>query len=135
MAQDEVCGLAIVTGAGLNAERHDRPLAYALRERIAEAAPEIDAVVCGDLQYLNDAGLRETPTISVGGPAANALSAYLIARLPSVLAVDGVYAVLMDVDAMPPLACCWGRDAGATAAAVEGFAARHLGAFLEACRG
>ncbi|MDX2131776.1 MAG: hypothetical protein SFY69_06975 [Planctomycetota bacterium] len=135
MHSGETCDIAVVTGASLGAERTDRPLAYDLRERIMRAAPGIDAVVCADLQFLNDPALRGVPVVSVGGPHTNALSAYLISRLPTVLAVDGVYAVLLDVEGESPGACCWGRDAAATGAAVGAFAERHLALFLDACAG
>jgi len=121
----------IVTGAHLHAEAHDRPWAYWLRERLEEAAGEgANVHVCSDLWYLNNDELRGLPTISVGGPEVNALSAYLASRLPSVVAVEGKWVVLMEPEGGTPVACCWGRSAQETGAAVEAFAQRHLGAFL-----
>jgi hypothetical protein len=127
--------IPIVTGAHLAAEVGDRPWAYWLRERVeasALAARVGTAVVCTDLWYLNHDELRGRPTLCVGGPSVNALSAYLASRLPSVLSVEGVWVVLMDVEADTPQACCWGRDAAATGAAVQAFGERYLEAFLEA---
>lgn len=127
--------ILVVTGAHLQAETQDRPWAYWLRERILEelgdATPE-SVVVCSDLWVLNQPPLRSRPTIAVGAPEFNALSAYLAPRLPSVLAVDGRFVVLMHEGPGAPNVCCWGKDADATGAAVEGFAQRHLEEFLDA---
>lgn len=133
--------LLIVTGAHLAAEVHDRPLAYAMREQVLAAldARELaidpgEIIVCSDLWVMNQDDLRTRPTISIGSPGVNALSAFLASRLPSVLAVDGVFVVQMQEEPNP-VACCWGRDAAATGAAVEAFALRHLEAFLDAVEG
>lgn len=123
--------VVIVTGAHLRAEEHDRPVAYLLRDRLAPSLRPV--VVCSDLWYLNQRELRATPTVSVGGPAVNALTAYLASRLPSVLAVEGRWVVLMDADADAPQACCWGMDPAGTRAAAEAFIDRHLAEFVGAC--
>jgi hypothetical protein len=131
--------ILIVTGAHLAAEVAHRPLAYWLRQRVVEheaglgtaaAARPPEVIVCSDLWYLNQDGLRALPTVSIGEPDVNALSAYLASRLPSVLAVEGAWVVLMDAGDQVPQACCWGRDAEATHAAVQAFTERHLPAFL-----
>lgn len=123
------------------AEVHDRPLAYALREQVLAALDARDGdrnlasvVVCSDLWVMNQDELRTRPTISIGAPGVNALGAFLATRVPSVLAVEGVYVVQMQDDPTP-VASCWGRDAAATAAAVEAFALRHLDTFLDAVEG
>jgi hypothetical protein len=125
--------ILIVTGAHLSAEVYDRPMAYRLRERILTALGEADnparVIVCSDLWYLNRDQLRELPTVSLGGPTVNALTAYLGDKLPSVFAVDGQLIVQGDWD-RAALACCWGVDAARTAAAVEVFADRFLDAWL-----
>jgi hypothetical protein len=127
--------ILIITGAHLSAEVYDRPLAYRLRERLLAALGEADnptrVVVCSDLWYLNRDQLRELPTVSIGGPRVNALTAYLGDKLPSVFAVDGQFVVQGDWE-RSPLACCWGIDAERTAAAVEVFAERCLEGWLGA---
>jgi hypothetical protein len=136
----------IVTGAHLSAEVFDRPIAYRLRERIltllggsnnslpvAEGAPPDRVVVCSDLWYLNRDQLRELPTVSVGGPTVNALTAYLGDKLPSAFAVDGLFLVQADWTNQTPVACCWGIHAEATATAVETFADRYLEEWIGAC--
>ena len=130
----------IVVGAHLSAEVYDRPLAYRLRERVLEALQEPSrgdsqpdrVIVCSDLWYLNRDPLRELPTISVGGPAVNAFTAYLGDKLPSAFAIDGQLIVQADWGNRTPLACCWGIDAQRTALAVETFAEKYLEQWLGA---
>jgi len=135
--------LLIVTGAHLRAEAYDRAIAYRLRERIIARlndryGPEkhgkphpISPLVCSDMWYLNNEPLRSRPTVSIGGPDVNALTAYLADKLPSVLAVEDVYIVQMDPELVDVAACCWGAEAGATLAAVEAFEERYLEEFLD----
>jgi hypothetical protein len=121
----------IVVGAHLDAERDDRPIAYALLDRVRSMiAPDQDATVCTDLWYLNNDDLRARPTISVGPPRVNALAAYLADRLPSVYVVDGRCMVQADFEHDDPAASCWGMQASQTAAAVDVFASRFLEEFL-----
>lgn len=132
--------ILIVTGSHLKAEIADRPIAYRLCERMSrwlgerfepsEARPSV--VVCGDLWYLNQSELRRRPTVSVGGPSVNALSAYLGARLPSALAVEGVMMVQADLEFVDVVACCWGVDASATLLAVDAFCDKYLEQFMRA---
>lgn len=130
--------LLIVAGAHLEAEIHDRPRAYVLRDALLAHLTQRgmpgdfgDVVVCSDLWYLGRDELRGTPTVSIGAPGVNALTAYLASRLPSVLAVEGVMVVQMELFDLP-MACCWGRDADATAAAVETFEQRYAEEFIDA---
>lgn len=127
--------LPIVVGAHLQAELWDRGPAYRLRELAASALGQghrLEPVVCTDLWYMNSPALRGRPTISVGSPGLNALSAYLADKLPSAFVVDGVLMVQYDPQAQDPAACCWGVDAESTAAAVDAFCDRYLGDFLDA---
>lgn len=80
--------------------------------------------------WLNNDDLRAVPTISVGAPESNALTAYLASRIPSAFAVEGVMVVQVDLDFADLLACCWGRDHASTAGAVEAFAQRYLEDFM-----
>src|SRR5262245_39039371 len=124
--------ILIVVGAHLTAETQHRPIAYALRERFLSriAADPEGVVVCSDLWYLNQRELRGMPTVSIGGPDVNALTAYLGSRLPSSLVVDDRLIVQMDLEADAPVAACWGTDAQTTNAAVEAFGERYLDRFL-----
>ena len=121
----------IVVGAHLEAERDDRPIAYALRERVrARLRRGQDVTVCTDVWYLNNGELRARPTISVGPPRVNALTAYLADRLPSVYVVDDRCMVQADFENDEPAASCWGVNARQTIAAVEAFASRFLDEFM-----
>jgi hypothetical protein len=133
--------ILIVTGAHLLAEASDRPIAYGLRRQMAEWLAEHGhredpenprLVVCSDVWYLNNDPLRSRPTISIGGPGVNALSAYLADKLPSAFSVENVMLVQADLDFVEVVALCWGMDAAATAGAVEAFAQRYLDGFMEA---
>jgi hypothetical protein len=133
--------ILIVTGAHLMAEAADRPIAYGLRQAILRwlaAHDEADdperprIVVCSDVWYLNNDPLRSRPTVSIGGPGVNALSAYLADKLPNAFSIEDVLAVQADLDFVEPVVCCWGATAANTAAAVEAFTERYLDGFMEA---
>jgi hypothetical protein len=128
----------IVGGAHLRAEVGDRPTAYALRARLAEALGDacgLVPVVLSDVWYLNDDRLRTRPTISIGAPAVNALTAHLADRVPSAFVSDGVLMVQLDVGLEDLTACCWGVDSAVTAAAVGVFCDRYLARYARALRG
>lgn len=130
---DAACALPIVVGGHIVAEVEDRPIAIALREALAARLPHafpLTPVVVSDLWYLNTDPLRSQPTISIGRPEVNALSAFLADKLPSVLAVDDRLVVQLDPEFVDPAASCWGVDAAATAEAVHVFLERWSGAFL-----
>jgi hypothetical protein len=133
--------ILIVTGAHLRAEAADRPIAYALgdligsllnRRGIAHTPENPRVLVCSDLWYLNNDPLRSRPTISVGPPGTNALSAFLADKLPSAFAIEGVLLVQADPGFGELVASCWGRDTPATAAAVDAFTSRYLDDFMAA---
>jgi hypothetical protein len=129
--------IPIVVGAHPRAEADDRPIAYALAAEIERrldraGGPAPRVTLCTDLWYLNDDRLRTMPTVSVGGPEVNALSAFLGDRVPSAFAIDGRLVVQMDLELGDPVACCWGVGAEATRAATEAFSDRYLDLFLDA---
>lgn len=132
--------LLIVVGANLSAEFHDRPTAESLRtnliQRLADPARDdpaqpLNPLVCTDIWYLNNDELRRRPTISVGAPDVNALTAHLASRLPSALAVDGRYMIHLDLECIEPLAACWGSTHAETSTAVTAFVTRFAHGFLE----
>ena len=92
----------------------------------------MSVVVCSDLWYLNAGGLRGRPTISVGGPGVNALSAHLRGRIPIAFAVEDVLMVQVDLDFVDLSACCWGVDHRATVLALDAFVQRYLDQFMQA---
>ena len=117
-------------------------IAYRLREAVLrwlDEESEIDheddrpdVVVCSDVWWLNNDAMRHLPTVCVGSPETNALTAYLADKLPSVFAIEGAIAVLADLDFAEIRACCWGKGPGATASAVDAFVERYLDAFMRA---
>jgi len=124
----------VVTGASLRAEMMDRPLAYQIRqaveERIADWADWRCAVI-SDVWYLNNDRFSHQPTISVGGPGVNALSAHLYECLPTTLAIDNVLLIQMDLSFEDTRCAVWGMDHETTVDAVEIFLKKgHLDRFL-----
>lgn len=131
--------LLLVVGAHLRAEIGDRPLAYMLREeierrlraRFGDDAP-LDPVVCSDVWRLNDESVSACPTVSIGGPGVNALSAFLGDKLASVFVVEDQLIIQADLEWNDLSVCVWGMDHRHTIAAVQAFADRYLDAFLDA---
>ena len=136
--------IAIVTGIQLRAELGDRPLAYrveqAVRERVEAALgkpgagelPRLSPVVVSDVYYLNDEAIRARPTISVGGPGVNAVSAMLVNKIPTALAIENTLVIQMDVEMRDARCAVWGMNHLDTVRAVEAFLAKgYLGAFVD----
>ncbi len=135
--------LLIVTGASLRAEMADRPLAYALGETIQNELHRrtqsttwpIRPVVCADVWYVNNRQLHDRPTISIGGPGANALSAYLYEKLPTALAIEDQLVIQLDVAYSTLAVAIWGMDRQHSSSAVELFENKYLGGYLDAVLG
>ena len=135
--------VCIVVGIQLRAELGDRPLAYRIEQEVRqrlEAAlgkpaegqfPRLAAVVVSDVFYLNSEELQTRPAISVGGPAMNALSATLVDKLPTAVAVEDTLVIQMDLDMDDPRCAVWGMNHLDTVRAVELFVAKYLDAFVE----
>ncbi|MBM4107857.1 MAG: hypothetical protein FJ255_03455 [Phycisphaerae bacterium] len=132
--------LVIVVGAHLRAEAGDRPSARLLRDEVqrrlesrgAGERPGLDhALICTDLWYLNQPELRRRPTISVGPPEVNALTAYLADKVGSAMAEAGEWVVQFEKG--EPMAACWGTKPSGTAKAVDVFLDRVLESFLSSC--
>ena len=141
--------IPIVTGIQLNAELGDRPLAYRIeqhaRAKLAELLgggggggpppagepPRLSPVVVSDVYYLNDQDIQSRPTISLGGPGVNALSALLVNELPTVAAIEQVLIIQMDLEMNDPRCAVWGMNHLDTVRAVELFVAKgYLDSFL-----
>lgn len=98
-------------------------------DELGDSAGEV--VVCSDVWWLNTESAQRLPTVSIGAPEVNALSAYLAARIPSAFSIESTLAVLLDLDAASLLACCWGASPAATSSAVDAFSDRYLRSFVE----
>lgn len=141
--------IAIVTGIQLRAELGDRPLAYHVEREVREfldahlperqpgELPQLAPVVVSDVFYLNSDALQTRPTIAIGGPGMNALTATLADELPTALAIDDTLVIQMsldataDADADPQRCAVWGMNHLDTVRAVETFIAKgYLAGFL-----
>ena len=132
--------LLIVVGAHLQAELHDRPLAYRLLDAMQEQLHHqtggtdwpVTPMVCTDVWYLNNRELQRRPAVSIGGPGVNALSAYLHPKLPTALAVEDQLVIQLDVEMVELRCAIWGIDAGHSNSAAELFQKKYLPDYIRA---
>jgi len=127
--------ILVVAGASLRGESGDRPLAYRLaveiEKRLGAESPWKPLVIT-DVLYLNDKNLARQPVIAVGGPGVNHLSALLFQELPSVITIDNVLIIQMDIELADLRCSLWGMDHEQTVEAVNLFLSRgYLDRFLE----
>ena len=132
--------ILIVVGAHLRAEVADRPLAYRLHDRIEDWLEEhaldmnirLAPVVCSDIWYVNQQSLQKRPTVSLGGPGVNALSAYYANKLSSALVHDNQMVIQLDPEYIDLRVCVWGMDHEQTVHALDVFDAKYLDGYLRA---
>jgi hypothetical protein len=134
--------ICIVVGVQLRAELGDRPLAYRIEQEVrarletalgkpAEGEPpRLAPIVLSDVYYLNNDELQTRPAISVGGPGMNALSAMLVDKLPTAVAIEKTLVIQMDLDMQDQRCAVWGMDHLDTVRAVELFLAKYVDAFI-----
>jgi len=131
----------IVVGAHLRAEQVDRPVAYTLRDRIAawlEAQGEalnvdVRPLVCCDILYINHGPLHRRPTIALGPPSCNALSAYFSQKVATAaVSADEARHIQLDEQFIVLRVCLWGRSPAATREAVNYFTDHYLDGFMRA---
>jgi hypothetical protein len=114
----------IVVGHGILPEEEDRPTAYELKRLIVDrtqGAQDRSAVVLTDIWALNQEMAEFFPTIAVGGPSVNALTAQIYEELPVAFTRDQELFIQMDADS-GKRAAVWGMDQAKTREAVEIFA-------------
>lgn len=132
--------MLVVVGAHLRAETADRPLAYRLVERIRAwmekhgqaIVPPVMPIVCSDIWYVNDEALQSRPTISIGGPGVNALSAYYHQKLKTAFAREDDMLIQLDPEFIDLRVSVWGKDHNLTVQALEMFVSKYLDAYLRA---
>lgn len=132
--------ILIVVGTHMRAEAADRPLAYKLREQIhawlEEHSPGLNvpltAVVCSDLLYMNDPSLQDRPTICLGGPGVNRLSAFYAEKLPAAIVRDNKMIIQLDTEFIDLRVCVWGMNHDLTTQALDVFTRKHLPLYLRA---
>jgi hypothetical protein len=114
----------IVVGSAIPQELNDRPLAYRLAGAIdsrGDPAAWKRAVVISDLSYESDAVAQSCPTISIGGMAANSVSARFCRVLPAALSVEGKSFIHLDITFRDQRVLLWGKGQEETARAVDLF--------------
>jgi hypothetical protein len=130
----------IVVGAHLRAEVADRPLAYQLCDDVGnwivehiDSLPEPPVpVVCSDIWYVNHTSLQSRPTISIGGPGVNALSAYYSDKIDAALVEENRIIIQLDPEFVELRACVWGMDHELTVQALSLFRSQYLDGFMRA---
>jgi len=130
----------IVVGSHLRAERMDRPLAYDLADAAAawfeqrkdQLPAPLEPVVCSDIWYVNDTSLQKRPTISIGGPGVNALTAYYSQHLPPATVEPGDGVIQCDQEWVDLRVSIWGMDHASTVKATQRFIRHHLESYLRA---
>ena len=130
-------GILIVTGSNLHAEQTDRPMAYllanALQDRLKAIGSSSKVTVISDLWYLNSEPLKELPTISIGAPNINAVSAFFSRRLDNILSIDNTLTIQMDVSCTDLRVALWGSCTKNTQEAIILFNEKgYLNQFIEA---
>jgi hypothetical protein len=134
--------LLIVTGSTLRAEEVDHPLGYYLKQCIEESLSQATSTgqrgvedcrvrIVADFRWIHDEPRQSVPTISLGGPGANALAHFWLEELRVSLAVSERYFIQMDPDLAEPRASIWGMDNGSTQITVPVFVDRFLRRFLD----
>ena len=134
----------IVTGIQLTAELGDRALAYRIEQEIktrldvlldtpaAGSPPRLVPAVVSDVYYLNSDEAQAGPTISVGGPGVNAVSASLADQLPTPVAIENTLVVQMDLEMEDARCAVWGMNHLDTVRAVDLFIAKgYLETFVK----
>lgn len=132
--------MLIVVGAHLRAEIADRPLAYRLKQRIDQWIDQhrqgmnisLMPVVCSDIWYVNNESLQSRPTISLGGPGVNGLSAYYRQKLHDAVTRENQVLIQLDPEFTDLRVCVWGMNHALTVEALDLFMARFLDNYLRA---
>ncbi len=130
--------LPIVVGGMPRAEWLDRPYATRLARLIRawqaghleRGDPPLVPIVVTDLWFLNDRDLMSQPSIAIGDPVRNAVTAWQATRLPRSLVVDGVFAIHCDPEFLDGGVCLWGEGVPGLDAAFDAFAGRYLDRYL-----
>ncbi len=124
----------------MRAEVADRPLAYQLSDHIEQwrlrhastMNVELGSLVISDIWFLNNTALHQQPTISIGGPTVNALTAAWQSSLPFVLLREDELAIQLDPHYVELRGSIWGMNHSLTADALSLFKNTYCDRFLRA---
>jgi hypothetical protein len=129
--------VAVVVAASLDAEAPDRLVALGLQREIGRRGaghPYRRAVLLSDQAWFETPLFHTAPTIAVGGPGVNGVSARFGQELPTVWTADDRSLIQAEFRETVLRVTLWGMDAAATAAAVDAFVSRGwLDEFLDRC--
>jgi len=118
--------ILIVVGADIKPEQKDRPLAYWLQKQIDKAGgfertPFSKCIVITDALFNNDKIIQACPTISIGGPGVNRVTAELINKLPVYISEDYRYYIQCDDKPGKNRVLIWGMDQETSSGALNVF--------------
>ncbi len=118
--------ILIVVGAEIKPEEKDRPLAYKLQQYIEKSPkygkiPFRKCIVISDILFENDKIIQVCPTIAIGGPGVNMVSAKFADKLPICLNKDNRCFVQYDKNSENNKASIWGIDQATTNEALDEF--------------
>jgi hypothetical protein len=138
------CLLLIVVGVQLNAELGDRPLAYRIEREIKQRLPamigmpepghppKLAPAVISDVYYLNSEEAQTRPTICIGGPGVNGLTALLVDQIPHAVSIEDSLVVQMDLELNDLRCAIWGMNHLDTVRAIDLFVSKgYLETFLQ----
>lgn len=129
--------VVIVIGSDLEPGHPDRLGAEALKAEIDSRGRGWSyrrAVVVDDERWFETPMIHAAPTISIGGPGANGVSARMAGELPAVWTDADRVVIQAELSDGPRRATLWGSDRHATREAVDAFIARGwLDEFLDRC--
>ena len=118
--------ILIVVGSDINPEEKDRPIAYYLQRLIEQmplygSLPFRKCIVISDSLFESDKIIQICPTISIGGPGVNVLTARLVEKTPVYFTENDRYFIQYDETASNNFVCLWGMDQQSTREAVDKF--------------
>ncbi len=118
--------ILIVVGAGIKPEQKDRPLAYWLQKQIDktggfERTPFSKSIVITDALFRSDKIIQACPTISIGGPGVNRVTAELVNELPIYISEDYRYYIQCDDKPGKNRVLIWGMDQETSSGALNVF--------------
>ncbi len=129
--------VAVVVAAELDGDAPDRRSAVRLKgeiDRRGAGHPYRRAVLVRDLAWFETPLFHAAPTIAIGGPGVNGVSARFGQELPTVWTAEDRSLIQAEFRESVPRVTLWGMDAAATGDAVEAFINRGwLDEFLDRC--
>jgi hypothetical protein len=129
--------VVIAIASDLEPGHPDRHSAARLKEEVdarGRGWPYRRAVIVDDESWFDTELFLAAPTIAIGGPGANGVSARLAGELPTVWTDGDRVVIQVDLADGRRRASLWGSDRHATTEAVEAFIARGwLDEFLDRC--